>query len=478
MIKKAPFKKVLIANRSECATRIIRACKELGIKTVAIYSEADAQALHVKKADEAYLIHGDPVKAYLNYYQIVELAKRIGADAIHPGYGFLSENPEFAKYCRKQGITFIGPSPKFLELFGNKIQARKLMKELGVPVAEGSDGPVESEKEAVEIAKKIGYPVMIKAACGGGGRGLRIARNEEEVRKYYQMARQEAELAFGSPEVFIEKYIENPRHIEIQIVADKYGNVVHLGERDCSLQRRHQKILEIAPCPVLTKRQREKLGNLCVRVAKEISYDNVGTWEFLMDKYGNFYFMEVNPRLQVEHTITEQITGIDIVKEMIRIAAGRTISFSQKDVEIRGYSFQFRITCEDPTNNFIPKPGIVTAYYSPGGPGVRIDGIVYKGYKIPPYYDSLISKLIVWGRTWDETIARALRALNEFIIRGVPTTIPFFKAILEDSDFIRANFDTSFVDKKLKDFKFTKKKDPESVALAIAAAVAAYHGIR
>ena len=298
------FKKVLIANWGEVATRVIRACKELGIKTVAIYSEADVNSLHVKKADEAYLIHGDPIKAYLNYFRIVDIAKRAGADAIHPGYGFLSERADFAEYARKQGIEFIGPSAEHLRVFGSKIEAKKLMKELGVPVAEGSEEPIESLKEAKKIAEKIGYPVMIKAAHGGGGRGLRVAKNEKELETLFTIAVKEAEAAFGKGEVFIEKYIENPRHIEIQILADKHGNVVHLGERDCSLQRRHQKVLEIAPSPVLTRRQREKLGKLCVKAAKEIGYYGAGTWEFLMDKYGNFYFMEVNPRLQVEHTIT------------------------------------------------------------------------------------------------------------------------------------------------------------------------------
>jgi pyruvate carboxylase subunit A len=376
------FRKVLIANRGEVATRIIRACKELGIKTVAIYSEADVNSLHVKKADEAYLIHGDPIKAYLNYFKIVDIAKRVGADAIHPGYGFLSERADFARYARKNGIEFIGCSVEHLEIFGDKLKAKKLMKELGVPVAEGSDSPVSEVKEAKEIARKIGYPVMIKAAHGGGGRGLRVARNERELESQFQIAVTEAEAAFGKGEVFIEKFIENPRHIEIQIVADKHGNVVHLGERDCSLQRRHQKVLEIAPSPVLTRRQREKLGRVCVEAAKKIGYYGVGTWEFLMDKYGNFYFMEVNPRLQVEHTITEEVTGIDIVQEQIRIAAGMGLSFSQRNVYINGFAFQFRINAEDPKRDFTPVPGTITAYYSPGGIGVRIDGVVYKGYTI------------------------------------------------------------------------------------------------
>ncbi len=471
------FKKILIANRGEVATRVIRACKELGIKTVAIYSEADDTSLHVKKADEAYMIHGDPVRAYLNYYKIVDIAKRAGADAIHPGYGFLSERPDFADYARKHGIEFIGPSVEHLEMFGDKIKAKKVMKSLGVPVAEGSESSVKELSEAKQIAKDIGYPVMIKAAHGGGGRGLRVARDERELEKLFPIAVAEAEAAFGKGEVFIEKYIEEPRHIEIQIIADKHGNVVHLGERDCSLQRRHQKVLEIAPSPVLTKRQRERLGQICVNAAKEIGYYGVGTWEFLMDKYGNFYFMEVNPRLQVEHTITEEITGIDIVQEQIRIAAGMGLSFSQKNVQFYGFAFQFRINAEDPSKDFVPHPGTITAYYSPGGIGVRIDGVVYKGYKIPPYYDSMVAKLIVWGRSWDETIRRSRRALEEFLIRGVPTTIPFFKKILSDPEFMHGKFDTSFIDRKIKDFTFIKEQDPEVLALAISAAIAAHHGL-
>ncbi|OMH41131.1 acetyl-CoA carboxylase biotin carboxylase subunit [Desulfurobacterium indicum] len=471
------FKKILIANRSEVATRVIRACKELGIKTVAIYSEADVNSLHVKKADEAYMIHGDPVKAYLNYYKIVDIARRAGVDAIHPGYGFLSERPDFAEYCRKKGVEFIGPSVEHLKMFGSKLKAKKVMKELGVPVAEGSDRAVSDIEEAKELAKKIGYPVMIKASHGGGGRGLRVARNEKELVSQFKTAVAEAEAAFGKGEVFIEKYIEEPRHIEIQIIADKNGNVVHLGERDCSMQRRHQKVLEIAPSPVLTKRQREKLGQICVRVAREIGYYGVGTWEFLMDKYGKFYFMEVNPRLQVEHTITEAVTGIDIVQEQIRIAAGMNLSFSQKSVNIYGFAMQFRINAEDVTRDFVPSPGTVTAYYSPGGIGVRIDGVVYKGYKIPPYYDSMIAKLIVWGRNWDEVIRRSRRALDEFVIRGVPTTIPFFKKILNDPEFIHGKFDTSFIDRKIKEFTFIKEPDPEILALALSAAIAAHHGL-
>jgi pyruvate carboxylase subunit A len=318
---------------------------------------------------------------------------------------------------------------------------------------------------------------MIKAAHGGGGRGLRVARNEKELENQFTIAVKEAEAAFGKGEVFIEKYIENPRHIEIQILADKHGNVVHLGERDCSLQRRHQKVLEIAPSPVLTRRQRERLGRICVEAAKAIGYYGAGTWEFLMDKYGNFYFMEVNPRLQVEHTITEEITGIDIVQEQIRIAAGMGLSFSQKNVNIYGFAMQFRINAEDPTRDFVPCPGTITAYYSPGGIGVRIDGVVYKGYKIPPYYDSMVAKLIVWGRNWDETIRRSRRALGEFVIRGVPTTIPFFKKILNDPEFVKGQFDTSFIDRKIKDFTFIKETDPEVLALAISAAIAAHHGL-
>ncbi len=471
------FKKILVANRSEVATRVIRACKELGIRTIAIYSEADVNSLHVKKADEAYMIHGDAVKAYLNYYKIVDIAKRVGADAIHPGYGFLSERADFAEYCRGKGIEFIGPSVEHLKMFGSKLESKKLMRELGVPVAEGSGRPVINLEEAKDFAQKITYPVMIKASHGGGGRGLRVARDEEELIKQFTTAVAEAEAAFGKGEVFIEKYIEEPRHIEIQIIADKYGNVVHLGERDCSMQRRHQKVLEIAPSPVLTKRQREKLGNICAKVAGEIGYYGVGTWEFLMDRYGKFYFMEVNPRLQVEHTITEEVTGIDIVQEQIRIAAGMNLSFSQKNINIYGFAMQFRINAENVARDFVPSPGTITAYYSPGGIGVRIDGVVYKGYKIPPYYDSMIAKLIVRGRNWDEVIRRSRRTLDDFVIRGVPTTIPFFKKILSDPEFIHGKFDTSFIDRKIKEFAFVKEPDPEIIALALSAAIATHHGL-
>jgi len=471
------FKKVLIANRGEVATRIIRACKELGIKTVAIYSEADVNSLHVKKADEAYLVHGDPVKAYLNYFRIVDIAERAGADAIHPGYGFLAERADFAEYARKRGIEFIGPSAEHLKLFGSKISAKKLMKSLGVPVAEGSEEPVSSVGSAVKVAQEIGYPVMIKASHGGGGRGLRVARDRKELEAQLPIAVAEAESAFGKGEVFIEKFIENPRHIEVQIMADKHGNVVHLGERDCSLQRRHQKVLEVAPSPVLTRRQRERLGSVCVKAAKAIGYYGAGTWEFLMDRQGNFYFMEVNPRLQVEHTVTEEVTGIDIVQEQIRISAGMNLSFSQRSIRIHGFAIQFRINAEDPTKDFVPVAGTITAYYSPGGIGVRIDGVVYKGYSIPPYYDSMVAKLIVWGRSWDEVVRRSRRALGEFVIRGVPTTIPFFRKILTDPEFVSGQFDTSFIDRKIKDFTFIKQADPEVVALALSAAIAMHHGL-
>ncbi len=471
------FKKILIANRGEVATRIIRACKELGIKTVAIYSEADVNSLHVKKADEEYLIHGDPTKAYLNYYKIVDIAKRARADAIHPGYGFLSERPDFARYCRQNGIEFIGPDTEHLRIFGDKIESKKLMESLGVPVAKGSKEPIDDIKKAKEIANEIGYPVMVKAAYGGGGRGLRLVKSEDEIEEQFNIAVSEAKASFGKGEVFIEKFIERPRHIEIQVVADKYGNVAYLGERDCSLQRRNQKVVEVSPSPVLTRRQREKLGDICVKAAKSIGYYGLGTWEFLMDRYGNFYFMEVNPRLQVEHTVSERVTGIDLVQEQIRIASNMELSFSQRDVNIHGYAFQFRINAEDPTNNFMPVPGTITSYYSPGGIGIRMDGVVYKGYEIPPYYDSMVGKLIVWGRTWDETIRRARRALDEFVIRGVPTTIPFFRKLVRDPEFIKGQFDTSFIDRKTKDFTFTKEPDPETIALAVSAAIAAHHGL-
>lgn len=472
------IKKVLIANRGEIATRIIRACKELDIKTVAIYSEADAKSIYVKKADEAYLIPGDPIQAYLNYFRIVDLAKQTKCDAIHPGYGFLSENPEFAEYCWKQGIVFIGPHPDHIALFGDKMAAKKKMRELGVPVLPGSDEPISDIKKAKKIADEIGYPVILKAAFGGGGRGMRIVREESEFEDLFKSAFNEAKKFFGRGDVFIEKYVENPRHIEIQIMADKYGNVVHLGERDCSIQRRHQKVVEIARSPTLNEDVKRELYRTSVKAMFKVGYENVGTIEYLVDEKDNFYFIEMNTRLQVEHTVTEMVTGIDIIQQMIKIAQGEKLGFLQEDITMRGYAIEFRVNAEDPKRNFAPSVGAITSYHSPGGPGVRVDAAVYKDYVIPPYYDSMIAKLSVWALTWDQVVNRARRALDEFIVRGVPTNLPLLRAIVRDEDFIKGKFTTRYIEEKLPTFNLEDKTaDLEDLVAAIAGAIAAYHKI-
>ncbi len=476
------FRKVLIANRGEVALRIIRACKELGIKTVAIYSEADVRSLYVKKADEAYLIPGDPIRAYLDYVRIVDLAKQVGAQAIHPGYGFLAENADFARYCQRRGIVFIGPTPEQIETFGDKVTAKRVMSEAGLPVVPGTTEPLTDPDEALAVAKEIGFPVMLKAAFGGGGRGMRVVRSEEELKPAFESAFREAEVFFGRGDLFIEKYLDNPKHIEVQVLGDKYGNIIHLGERDCSIQRRHQKLIEIAPSPYLPKDLRMKILGSAVKALMKVGYENAGTLEFLVDvKTGEFYFIEMNTRLQVEHTITETITGIDIVEAMIRIAAGEPLPFLQSDVTFRGYSIEFRINAEDPKKNFAPAPGKITAYYSPGGPGVRIDAGVYKDYIIPPYYDSMIAKMTVWALTWEKTVARARRALDEFIVRGVPTNIPLYREIVRDPDFLRGDFGVKFLEEKIKsgeyDFEVEGDIDKEDIVLAISAAIAAHYGL-
>ncbi len=474
------IKKLLIANRGEVAGRIIRACRELGIKTVAIYSEADVKSLYVKKADEAYLIPGDPIEAYLNYVRIVDLAKQVGADAIHPGYGFLAENPDFAQYCREKGITFVGPTPEQIRLFGNKVLAKKVMKEAGLPVIPGSEEPLEDPEEALKVAKEIGFPVLIKSAFGGGGRGMRVVRKEEEFKEKFESAYREAKTYFGRGELFVEKYLENPKHIEVQVLGDKYGNIIHLGERDCSLQRRHQKLIEVAPCPVLPKELRMKILGESVRALSKVGYENAGTLEFLVDlKRGEFYFIEMNTRLQVEHTITETITGIDIVEMMIRIAEGEPLPFYQGDITFRGYAIEFRINAEDPKRDFAPSPGKITAYYSPGGPGIRIDGAVYKDYIIPPFYDSLMVKMTVWALTWEKAVSRAKRALEEFTIRGVPTNIPLYREIVSDPDFLRGDFGIRFLEEKLPIYKERIKtlRRKEDLVLAISSAIVSYYGL-
>lgn len=457
--------------------RIIRACRELDIATAAIYSEADSTGIYVKKADEAYLVGPGPVKGFLDKQQIVDLALRIGADAIHPGYGFLAENAEFAELCRTSGITFIGPSPSAINAMGSKIKARDLAKEIGVPVVPGTEGGVTDIKEALAFAKEAGYPVMIKASAGGGGRGLRVVRTDAELRENMEVASREALAAFGDGAVFIEKYVERPHHIEFQILADKHGNIIHLGERDCSIQRRHQKLIEIAPSLILTPRLRAEMGAAAIQIAKAVSYDNAGTVEFLLDQDGRYYFMEMNPRIQVEHTVTEQITAIDIVRNQISIAAGKPLDIQQSDVTLQGHSIQCRINAEDPRNNFRPCTGTITAYLSPGGIGVRIDGAVYKDYTVSPYYDALLAKLTVRGRTWEETVSRMRRSLEEYVLRGVKTTIPFMKAIMQDQDFRAGRFDTSYLDTHPDLYNYDDVEQPEDLVLAISAAIAAYEGL-
>ena len=467
------FKKVLIANRGEIALRIIRACKELGIRTVAIHSEADSTARYVKKADEGYLVGPGPVGGYLNIYGIVDLAKQVGADAIHPGYGFLAENADFAKACADAGITFIGPSPRAMKEMGLKIEARNKMKEIGVPVIPGSEA-IRDLKQALKSAKEIGYPVMMKASAGGGGRGLRICRSDAEIRRQMPIAQSEALKAFGNDSVFIEKYIEEPHHIEFQIVADKFGTIVHLGERDCSIQRRHQKLIEIAPSLILDDALRQIMGEAAVKAARSVDYDSIGTVEFLVDKERNFYFLEMNTRIQVEHTITEEITGIDLVQTMIRSAAGEKLSFTQEEVSLTGYAIQCRINAEDPLNDFMPDTGTVTSYYSPGGFGVRIDGHVYRGYTVPPYYDSMLLKQIVWGRTWEEAVNRMRRCLGEYVIRGIKTTIPFYIRVMEDRVFRSGQFTTGYVQERLPLLLYLQDRDPMDMVVSIAAAIVAH----
>ncbi len=441
--------KILIANRGEIAVRIIRACKEMNIKTVAIYSEADKNALHTRLADEAICIGpAEPQKSYLNIKNIIEAAYITGADSIHPGFGFLSENAQFAKICEESNIKFIGPSSKVIDLLGNKSNSKELMKEAGVPVIPGSDGSVKGLKDAVIIAEKIGYPVMLKAAAGGGGKGIRIANNKEELETNYNIVKQEAKISFNDDEIYIEKFIKNPRHVEIQILADEHGNVVHLGERDCTIQRKHQKLIEETPSTVVDEKLRNKMGNAAVKAAKIAGYTSCGTVEFLVDSDKNFYFMEMNTRIQVEHPITEMRTGIDIVKEQIRIVAGEELKFKQKEIEFRGHSIECRINAENPNKNFMPSPGQIKEINLPGGNGIRIDTAIYNGYIIPPNYDSMIAKIIVFGNTRNEAIAKMKRALEELVIDGVDTNRDFLFSIIKNPNFIRGNYDTSFIDKE------------------------------
>lgn len=443
------LKKVLIANRGEIAVRIIRACREMGIKTVAVYSEIDKTALHVSLADESVCIGAAPSnKSYLNMKAILEAACLTGADSIHPGYGFLSENSNFAKICEEMGIKFIGPNHKLIELLGNKSKAKETMKKAGVPVVPGSDGLIYSKEQALNLAEQIKYPVMLKASSGGGGRGIRVAYTPEELSREYDLVKQEAKVSFNDDSIYLEKFIENPRHVEIQILADEHGNCIHLGERDCSIQRRNQKVLEETPAMILDDKTRKRMGEVAVKAAKEIGYTNAGTIEFLVDKNKDFYFMEMNTRVQVEHPITEEVTGVDIIKEQLKIASGEKLSYKQKDIIVTGHSMEARINSENPDKNFMPCPGTITDVHFPGGNGVRIDTAVYTGYKIPPTYDSMIAKIIVHGKNRNECIAKLKNCLSELVIDGVTTNANFILKILEDKDFVNNNYDTSFISKK------------------------------
>jgi len=440
----------LHSNRGEIALRIIRACRELGIKTLAVYSEADVQSLHVQLADEAICIGGPKsVDSYMRADRIISAAEIADVDAIHPGYGFLSENSKFAEQCESCNIRFIGPKSHTIKIMGDKAIAKQTVGKVGVPTVPGSDGPIDSESEAIKVAKKIGYPIIIKAVAGGGGRGMRIAHNDVSFAKEYHVARAEAEKAFNNASVYIEKYIQNPRHIEFQILADAHGNVVHLGERDCSVQRRHQKLIEESPSPFLTPDLRKKMGKMAVRAAAAAEYENAGTIEFIVDPKGEFYFIEMNTRIQVEHPVTEEVTGIDLIKEQIRIAAGEKLNFAQKDVKFRGHAIECRINAEDPARNFTPSPGTIGLYYAPGGHGVRVDSHVYSGYTIPPYYDSMIGKLIAHGDNRKMALERMYRALSEYLIRGIETTIPLHKAILSDPVFIAGKATTGYLEEFL-----------------------------
>lgn len=471
------IKKLLIANRGEIAVRIVRACAEMGIKSVAIYAEADRYALHVKKADEAYSLGPDTVAGYLNSHHLVNIAVATGCDALHPGYGFLSENPELAETCHRRGIYFVGPDAETIHKLGDKTIARQTMTSAGIPVTPGSNDNVADIQEAKKIANDIGYPVMLKATSGGGGRGIRRCGTESELIRNYPRVISEAEKAFGSAEIFIEKFIADPRHIEVQVLADHHGNVIHLFERDCSIQRRHQKLIEIAPSPQLTDEQRNYIGDLAVKACLASGYKNAGTVEFLLDENDNFYFMEMNTRLQVEHTITEEITGIDIVQEQIRIASGLKLRYQQSDISRRGFAMEFRINAEDPKNDFLPSFGKITRYFAAGGPGVRTDGAIYSGYVIPPYYDSMCAKLIVWAMDWDSLIDRSRRALRDITLYGVKTTIPYYIEILASADFQTGKFNTGFVEKHPELTNYSVKRSTREVAAAIAAALAANSGI-
>jgi pyruvate carboxylase subunit A len=471
------LRKILIANRGEIAVRVIRACAEMGIRSAAIYSDADRHSLHVKKADEAYCLGSDPLAGYLNVHNIVNLAVATGCDAVHPGYGFLSENPELALACARRGVTFIGPTAEVIARMGDKTEARLAMQKAGVPVTPGSPGNLESLDAALACAEEIGYPVMLKATSGGGGRGIRRCDDPKALRQNYERVISEATKAFGRAEVFLERCVVNPRHIEVQVLADHHGNCVHLFERDCSIQRRNQKLIEIAPSPQLDEAQRQYVNGLAVLAARAVGYTNAGTVEFLLDDLGRFYFMEMNTRIQVEHTITETITGVDLVEEQIRVAAGLPLRFKQHEIGRRGYAIQFRVNAEDPRNNFLPSFGRISRYYAPGGPGVRTDGAIYTGYTVPPHYDSMLAKVIVWALNWDDVVNRGHRALRDMGLYGVRTTIPFYQEILRHPEFRSGRFDTGFIDAHPELLLYSTKRRREDFAAALAAAVAAHAGL-
>ncbi|MFA5362555.1 MAG: acetyl-CoA carboxylase biotin carboxylase subunit [Candidatus Omnitrophota bacterium] len=444
------FSKILIANRGEIALRIIRACKDLGIRTVAVYSEADRNSLHVRLADEAICIGQSPSsKSYLNIPAIISAAEITDVEAIHPGYGFLAENPHFAEICESCHIKFIGPTPENLRLMGDKMNARTAMLKIGLPIIQGSTDTIKNKEEAIKIAQKIRYPVIIKAAAGGGGKGMRICHNDVTLASSFMTAQAEAEANFGNSKVYMEKYIEKPRHVEIQILADKFGHVIHLGERDCSIQRRHQKLMEESPSPKVDGKIRKRLGEFAVKAAKAVNYVNAGTIEFLLDKDNNCYFMEMNTRIQVEHPVTESVTGIDLVKEQLRVAADEKLRIKQEDVHIKGASIECRINAEDYENNFMPSPGKIDTLNFPGGPGIRLDTHIYQGYEIPTFYDSLLAKLIVHGKDRDEAIRFMQRALSEFTIGPIKTTIPFHQRLMENPSFLKGDVSTHFVQEML-----------------------------
>ena len=453
--------KVLIANRGEIALRIIRACKELEIKSVVVFSEADVDGVWVKKADECYPIMGHPVQVYLDQNAIISLAKKAECDAIHPGYGFLSESADFAQMCAQNDIIYIGPKPHHIELFGDKMASKVAMREIGVPVLGGTDEPVTDKAEGEKAANEIGFPVIIKAAYGGGGRGMRIVKKAKDFSKFYDEATTESMKYFGRDEVFIEKYVESPRHIEVQVIADSYGNVVHLGERDCSIQRRHQKVIEIAPSPRLDAATRKELFRVSTKAMFRLGYESVGTIEFLLDADDNIYFIEMNTRVQVEHPVTEVISGVDIIQRMIEIAAGDKLQFVQEEIKFRGYAIEFRINSEDPQNNFMPTAGTIQNYLTPGGPGVRIDSSMYEGYETPTSYDSMLGKLIVWALDWEGAVKKARRALDEYNIDGLKTNIPLHREIVRNEDFKEGKFNTSFLDTKMEAFNLDAKSSLE-----------------